>query len=319
MKRFIKTLIFTLVHYLPDVALLLLARIVASLRPLKPYPGWFFNIDDANCSFLISLRKAIWETCYRRQLKKPILFPWYGNSRIHLYLGNDMSQPTYIGGCIEPNELVFMESVLKPHMVVCDIGANDGFFTIFAAKLVGPSGKVLAFEPSQQEFSRLQANLALNRLSQVTAIPKALADTNSTALLKLAEYSHEGQNTLGDFSYTMNASGVQTVELCRLDDFLLKQKMTRLDFLKIDVEGAEYRVLAGARETIKKFNPIIMLELFDKALRFQGSSAEQVIALLKEFNYTVLDFSPETGTLVVSQNTTHSENIVACPSTVTLP
>lgn len=230
-----------------------------------------------------------------------------------LYLGNDMSQPTYVDGCIEPNEFAFLATVLKPGHVFLDIGANDGFFTVFAARRVGQAGRVYAFEPSEREFTRLQANLALNRSRNVRAVRKALAEVNGQAWLKLGERGHEGQNTLGDFAHEVKQAGVQMVDLCRLDDFVRAEGLSRVDVIKMDVEGAEHRVLEGARETLQQFRPILLLELLDQALRFQSSSAAAVVGLLRQAGYTIYDFSPSTGRPVLSEGEAHSDNIVAGP------
>jgi len=299
------------VRSLSEECLLALACSVAELRPLRPYPGWTFSSAETSKAPEIQLRHAIWQSCWERKLEKPILFPWHDGLQINLYLGNDMSRPTFIGGCIEPNEFVFMGSVLTPGMVMLDVGANDGFFTVFAARRVADTGLVYAFEPSEREFARLKANVALNRLSNVRPVKKAVAESWGKGVLHVCGYGHEGQNTLGDFVHKVQGVSTEPVELCSLDTYFSSEKLTRLDLIKIDVEGAEQRVLSGARGLISRFKPIILLELLDPALRKQGSSAEAVIGLLKEMGYLIYDFSPETGRLIRSELITHSENIVA--------
>jgi FkbM family methyltransferase len=194
-----------------------------------------------------------------------------------------------------------------------DVGANDGLFTIFAAQRVGRKGRVFAFEPSTREFARLQANMQMNRLRNVKAVAKAASNETGFLQLKICEYGHEGLNTLGDFAYAVKQSGTQLVEVCRLDEFLQMENLNRLDLIKIDVEGAEYKVLQGTEGTIRNFRPIILLELFDKALRYQGNSEAQVLQFLLDLDYKIYDFSARTGTLVASDFKRHSENIVASP------
>jgi len=307
-----------LVRPLSEERLLALARSVAELRPLGPYPGWSFSCAELSSSLDVLLRKAIWKICEERRLQTPLVFPWYDGLKLNLYLGNDMSRPTFIGGCIEPNEFAFMGSFLKPGMVMLDVGANDGFFTVFAARRVGESGRVYAFEPSAREFARLQANLALNRLENVQPVAKAVAEANGTGELRICEYGHEGQNTLGGFAHAVKQAGTQLVEICSLDAYFQREGLPRLDFMKIDVEGAEYKVLAGARRLLSEHKPVILMELLDGALRHQGSSAEAVIDLLRGMGFMVYDFAPATGKLVKSDSTQHSENIVASPQPLPL-
>ena len=92
------------------------------------------------------------------------------------------------------------------------------------------------------------------------------------------------------------------------------EKLSRLDFIKIDVEGAEHKVLSGGRELISRFKPVIMLELLDSALNKQGSSAKEVVSLLNDMGYLIYDFSPKTGRLAESDLKAHSDNIVASPA-----
>ncbi len=298
---------------LSEPRLLALARAVADLRPLGPQPGWTFSGGEDSSAPAIRLRHAIWDFCRKRQLQTAIPFPWYDGLTINLYLGNDMSRPTFIGGCFEPNEFSFMHSRLQPGMVMVDVGANDGFFAVVAARRVGASGKVYAFEPSEREFARLEANAALNRLDNLRPVKRAVADTAGKAVLRICEYGHEGQNTLGDFVHQVSGAGTQAVELCSLDCYFASENLSRLDFIKIDAEGAEEKVLRGARGLIEKFQPVILLELLDAALRKQGSSAETVLKLLAELGYRIFDFSSATGRLVESGSEPHSENIVAGP------
>lgn len=299
------------VRELSEERLLRLAELVAELRPLETCPGWTFSGAEEDPSRAVQLRRAVWRSCAERKLQRPIVFPWYHGLRLNVYLGNDMSRPTFIGGCIEPNEFAFMDSILQPGMTMLDVGANDGFFSVFAARKVGNEGRVYAFEPSGREFGRLKANLVLNQLTNVRPVQKAVADLSGKGVLRICEYGHEGQNTLGDFVHQVKEAGTERVELCSLDDHFAAESLERLDFIKIDVEGAEYKVLAGARQILTRFKPIILLEALDPALGKQGSSTAEVTAFLKSLGYRIYDFSPATGRLVASDFARHSDNIVA--------
>ena len=293
--------------------LLALAESVAELRPLAPCPGWYFGCNDKSTSPVVQLRKAIWNSCHQRKLQTPIAFPWYDGSTLNLHLGNDVSYPTFIGGCIEPNEFAFIDSFLKPGMVFLDIGANEGLFSVFASRRVGPTGKLIAFEPSHRELERLRANLSLNKTCNVQVEAFALAEASGTAELRICEYGHEGQNTLGDFAHDVHQSGTQMVQVGTLDEYLDEHPADRLDFIKMDVEGAEQKVLEGARKTIASFKPVILLELNDKALRFQAASDEGVVNLLRSLDYLIYNFCPRTGLPVIADGPLYSENVIAAP------
>jgi precorrin-6B methylase 2 len=83
-----------------------------------------------------------------------------------MYLGNDLSRCLYVGGTYEPMSSCFFPK-LQPGMTFIDVGANDGLYSLFAAKRVGPTGTVLALEPDRREFARLERNLRLNRLANI--------------------------------------------------------------------------------------------------------------------------------------------------------
>ncbi len=298
---------------LSDQQILATAVSVAELRPLGPYPGWYFSCHDLERAPLVRLRQAIWNICHERRLQIPVRFPWYDGSTINLHLGNDVSCPTFIGGCIEPNEFAFVDAFLKPGMIFVDIGANEGSYSVFASKRVGPSGKLIAFEPSEREYGRLQANLALNDLGNFQTEKIALAEAEGKGVLRLCEYGHEGQNTLGNFAHNVLQDGTQNVDMSSLDEYLETHPITRLDFIKIDVEGSEQRVLEGARRTLAKYRPVVLLELNDAALQFQGASCESVANFLRSIDYAIYNFSTVTGLPVLADRPPYSENVLAAP------
>jgi FkbM family methyltransferase len=103
-------------------------------------------------------------------------------------------------------------------------------------------------------LSRLRHNLELNRLT-ARVFPLALADCSGQAELSVGAYEHAGHNTLGAFAYQTEMEGKALVEVRRLDEVLNENPLTRLDIMKIDVEGAELRLLRGAVETLRKYRP----------------------------------------------------------------
>jgi FkbM family methyltransferase len=181
-------------------------------------------------------------------------------------------------------------------MTVVDAGANEGLYTLFAARRVGPSGRVLAVEPSLRELGRLRANVRLNRLDNVRVVPQALADREDKARLLLAEAAHAGQNTLGAFIYAGVAAADEVmVDRVRLDDLLAAQGHDRIDVIKLDIEGAEFAALRGAEETVARCRPALLFELSDDALQRQGASAAALLDFLRSYDYRLYTFDPATG------------------------
>ncbi len=295
-----------------------LAQSLAILRPLVPYPKWRFDADWANPDVAFLLRKRLWEYFNDRKHEGAIVANWHLGTRLYLSLGNDLSRQIYIAGCIDPNEFAFLDRFLRPGMTVLDAGANEGVYTIFAAKRVGSEGSVWAFEPSHREVSRLERNLDLNKLS-ARVFPVALADSAGEAELAIAAYGHEGLNTLGAFVHDIEAGRKERVQVARLDDVVNQNPPAGLDMIKIDVEGAELRLLKGATATLQRYRPIVLLEVSDAALRQQGSSREELLDYLRAHGYEMYLFDPYSGFPSPAIPGAYSDNMIAAPAGISLP
>jgi FkbM family methyltransferase len=290
-----------------------MAQVVARTRPHKPYPGWYFGIAEANPGPGEVLRGAIWRYCNARRLETPIRMSWGKALRVLVYLGNDVSRCLFVGGCLEPNEFAFLGECLEPGMVFIDGGANEGLYTLFAAERVGHTGTVLAAEASCREHARLLANIRLNGLENVRVRRIGLSDQSGQGVLTIAGYAHEGHNTLGAFHHqSVIPSHTEVVELQSLDELVRAESLGRVDVIKLDIEGAEFKALAGARQTLVRHRPLLLLEVADAALCNQGSSASELLSLLRELGYAVFTFEAASGRPTPrAEDRLLSENIVA--------
>jgi FkbM family methyltransferase len=160
----------------------------------------------------------------------------------------------------------------------------------------GPNGVVVAVEPSPREFRRIYANLELNKLRNVRVVPKGLLDKPGSAVLHAADAMHSGHNTFGAFVYE-SVSGLEDteVQVTTVDDLLREQGLGKLDVLKIDVEGAEARLLRGVTSALKHHRPLITIELQEPSLRAMGSSVTEVLTLLEDHDYRLFGFSDRSG------------------------
>jgi len=142
--------------------------------------------------------------------------------------------------------------------VFYDIGAHVGFYTVLASELVGERGRVLAFEPDLRNLAYLRKHLQINSISNVEVIGKAVSDKEGKALFEK-----------GDDSYTggLSEKGTIPVDTISLDGLLQDETVPPPDFLRINVEGAELQVLVGARQTISRHNPRILLAIHGPELR----------------------------------------------------
>ena len=140
-------------------------------------------------------------------------------------------------------------SFVPPSAVVVDVGANIGNHAIYFAKICGAK-KIFAFEPLRETFRMLLRNVDLNARDRIECYNLALGSTKSKAMLHKYASSNIGATRL-------NANAVGRYDLVSLDSF----NFDRLDVIKLDVEGAEADVLEGARETLSRLKPTIMVEI----------------------------------------------------------
>lgn len=258
-------------------------------------------------------RAALWEFTLERGLVVPLAVPWHAGSSLEVTLGNDNSLCLYVAGSFEPNEFAFLDDVVKDGMTFVDVGANEGLYTVFAASRVGRSGRVLAVEPSSRERTVLERNIERNGLENVTVVPHALAAEAGIANLQVAPKLHGGHNTLGGFAHEgIAAIGAEQVAVETFDALAQRLSIERVDVMKIDVEGAEVKVLRGARRMLTSWRPTLLIEANEAALRGQGTSTTDLIALLRSFGYDIRVFSYRTGRVEpLVEGGTLSANIVA--------
>ncbi|MFN3975386.1 MAG: FkbM family methyltransferase [Dehalococcoidia bacterium] len=270
----------------PQLVYWLCARAYKS-RPLHLYPGW-----PASPSLY---KRVLWRF-YLAHPRQPLVVPWHKGTRVILYPDNSIYRSLFYGRLYEPNEMAFLESTLKQGGVFVDVGANIGLYSLFASRLVGESGVVLALEPSEREFHRLQENIVLNRAQNIRARRVAASNEIGAVSLMVASGETPGLNSLGPFGLEGTVlDHVETVPAKPLDTLVEEESLQRVDFIKIDVEGAELKVLQGAQGVLHRFRPTLLVELQDRTLRMQGATAQQVWDFLVDRGYRILRFDQGTG------------------------
>lgn len=173
---------------------------------------------------------------------------------------------------------------LRPGMTLVDVGANIGFFSLVAAKLVGPTGRALAVEPEPENCARIRRNVELNGYANVEIAQVALGDRCGEVTLHLA--TDHGHHSLLDRSPN-RAGTTLAVPIETLDALLAARNIERVDVLKIDVEGAEVEVLRGAAETIRRNPALVILMDVHESL---GVDAAEVCDLIESYGlatYTI--------------------------------
>lgn len=167
----------------------------------------------------------------------------------------------YLTGDVEPVVQDTLSKVVKPGQVVYDVGANIGFFTIICSRLVGPGGRVYAFEPMPESAATLRHNVALNSLGNAVVVEKAASSAVGHAQLLISEWSAFHALKAEGISPPEHARGAVEVETVTLDEFVSAGNARAPDVVKIDVEGAELEVINGMSATLASERPLLICEL----------------------------------------------------------
>ncbi|MCR4406819.1 MAG: FkbM family methyltransferase [Anaerolineae bacterium] len=223
-----------------------------------------------------------------------------------------------IRGNYEQNEVNFVRRVVKPGQNVLDIGANIGFFTIIMASLVGPSGKVYAFEPLDQNADLLELSIAENDFEDRIVLERAaLGQSSGSARLIFLEVER-ALNSGGGYLFREGVNipdghELREVKMIALDDYPLRRPIS---FIKIDVEGTEPLVFRGATKMLQRDRPLILSELNPVQLeKVSGCKAAQLITEMQALGYHchVLDDNGKVAAKITDVSDTHIRSVVFLP------
>lgn len=217
-------------------------------------------------------------------------------------------------GEFESAETSFVLKFLQPGMIVVDIGAHHGFYTLLASIRVGPSGRVIAFEPSPRERSRLVKHIQLNKCGNVEVVPLAVARAESQMDLYVVEGAEDYCNSLRPPA-TQSPTRRLRVEVTSLDEYLRRQGIEQVHFLKLDTEGAELEVLRGGASVLRKRpRPVVMSEVAEIRTAAWGYSALDIVRFMQHQDYQWFRILPE-GSLaeLTPDYDLNDTNLVAVP------
>ena len=205
--------------------------------------------------------------------------------RYELDLTEEIERALYFG-LYETEVTALLRRYIGPSMVVFEVGANIGAHTFSIARML-KNGKLFSFEPTTYAFGKLRRNVSLNTFNNIVIEKIALSDVAEDRVISSASSS----DTM-PFKASWNVGGgtknrsVETIHFETLDHYVLKNQLDRVDFIKIDTDGYEMKVLRGGIATIKKFRPMMLIEaghLFNRG----GDSLDQFIALIGDLGYDI--------------------------------
>ena len=207
---------------------------------------------------------------------------------------NDVCGDAIFIGAFEEAERRFVEHFLQPEMTVVDVGAHHGLYTLLTSVKVGPQGRVIAFEPSPRERKKLLWHLRLNHCTNVQVESTALGSSVGQGELFVVNGRETGCNSLCPPKVSEPIK-VLRVAVDTLDNYLRQQKIEGgVDFIKIDVEGAELEVFKGATVLLRREpRPVILCEVQDFRTQPWDYKAKEIIEFLHKLGYFWFSFSSD--------------------------
>jgi len=192
-----------------------------------------------------------------------------------------VARPLLTKGVFEPRETKIFKENIKEGMTVLDIGANMGYYTLIASKLVGNKGKVYAFEPDTRNYDLLVKNIKINKCDNVVPIQKAVSNKSGKSRLFIDKF-RMGTRSLAEANL-LNKNGHIEIETTTLDEFF----KDKIDFIKMDAEGAEGLMIKSGEKTFKNNSLMLLMEFKKDALRNMGTNPNCLLRTLTMLGFKI--------------------------------
>lgn len=188
----------------------------------------------------------------------------------------------------ELNNINFINNYVSAGMTAVDVGAHIGLLTTIIAKKVTNTGKVFSFEPTASTYSLLKQTIDLNYISSiVTTVPAAVSKSNGSTFFYVSDIDAHNSNSLSNNNRASVTERKVQVKLVGIDEFKREQNIARIDFIKIDAEGAELSVLQGATTILDADRPKVILALHPASIINFGDTLAQIWDFIEAKRYKV--------------------------------
>ena len=189
----------------------------------------------------------------------------------------------------EPLTTKLLSREIKKGMTCLDVGSNIGYYALLESKIVETDGRVIAIEPSPQNFQHLKKNLEIQNIKNVDAYNFAASDKNGEVNFLVYKESN-GSFTIPDGEETDIPGDIIKVQSKTIDTFLEELSINHVDFVRMDVEGYESHILQGMTNTIKKSKPIFQIEVHASLLGYEAT--RKFLNDFKKYGYEVKYYIP---------------------------
>jgi len=224
---------------------------------------------------------------YRVGVFKPIVARTRSGMTMELDSRDLVSQTILMTGMWDPKVTAFVDGNLHPGDVFIDVGAHVGYCSLLASRAVGAEGKVIAVEPNPPTIARLERNIRLNHADNIVVRKVASTDAETTLRFFQAGVENTGRSSVNQ-NHARGGSEISVAGV-PLDRMVQSLGLSRVDLVKIDVEGAEMQVLAGMTDILARYRPKIVVELRFEFLENMGSSLAAAEAFFRANGYTLQD------------------------------
>jgi len=227
----------------------------------------------------------------KETIYKLIDFFTFGKGLKKEYHGYSVRLPTryinYFPSGYESDNFNFLRQQCKPGDVVLDIGAHIGLFSSIAGKIVGSSGKVYAFEPSPKTNALLQKTISINQLMPVVHVRnEAMGNAVGKTVFYISDGEADNSNSMISYMQDRKLHGID-VTILTIDTLVKQEHLSKVNFIKIDVEGAEYDAIRGGEQTFRELRPVCILAIHPDPIEAKGDKLEDIYDFVSNLSYHI--------------------------------
>ena len=183
----------------------------------------------------------------------------------------------------EPEVIKEIKSTLNNGSTFIDGGANIGFFSLIASKIVGPTGTVIAFEPTPSTFNYLKKNININRINNIIINDKGLSSSEKQLPFLLKSNNPEANHIISKEDESLHDENeIIKISTISIDKYCDENKIKKIDLIKLDIEGQEFEAIKGARE-ILSINQNVKI-IFELNIAFKKNGIEFAKEIFTELN-----------------------------------
>jgi FkbM family methyltransferase len=194
----------------------------------------------------------------------------------------------YFSSDYQKENFNFLKSCCGEGATILDIGAHIGIFSIMAAKTAGEYGKIFAFEPSPGTADILQQTIRINELGKlINPVIQAMGKEVGRQDFYISDAEAYSGNSLVQYKQG-NKPHIVQVEVNTIDNFVMTKKLSKINFINIDVEGAEYDTLLGGVQVFKKYKPHFIVAIHPELIEKKGDRLEDIYDLLEQLRYDII-------------------------------